>query len=133
LTWLATALGAVVLAAADPAPAPGPWVMTCDIPSAGANLGPAVQQRKFRIGAGSLQEWNPVEDDFGPNLCQVFTCAAGKDRMEGAITSASLILTVGLDPGKKTGWWRTTGASGLARTSGSCSVKPDAGAARPAG
>lgn len=100
------------------------FIATCDVgPPGQGQQGPAT--RVFRVAPGSLQEWQAEHKAFGPNLCLSFSCTGERGKLEGRIESASLIFTLALDPAAKTAAWRTVGASGLARTSGTCEVKPE--------
>lgn len=106
------------------APAPGAWILTCDVGGAtapGADAG----RRVFRLASRQLQEWNPTMKSFGPNLCEIFACRADPKGMEGTITSASVSLTIAANPATRTASWRTQGASNLARTSGPCTMEPE--------
>jgi len=111
---------------------PGPagfWIAVCEMPT--ADVGAAAGGRRtFRIGPQSFQERKPGSVSFGSNLCRSFSCSADGGRMEGTITSASLALTISLDPRTRRATWRTAGASGLGQTSGNCSVEPEAARAK---
>ena len=125
------ALAALFLGAAAPAPGkPASWILRCDIPQP-AKAGPAASgPRTLRIAPKVLQEWNPTDKKFGPNLCDSFQCRWAARRLEGTLTSASLMVTVQVDASRKRASWRTQGASGLKKTSGSCSVEPETGSTR---
>ena len=119
----ALVLAAVLMQAASGAgKAAGPWILACDVatPAAAAH-------RTFRLGPQLFQEWKPDERRFGANLCLSFKCSADRDRLEGTLSSNSLILTIQVDPARKAASWRTVGASGLSRTTGPCSIAPDTG------
>jgi hypothetical protein len=45
--------------------------------------------------------------------------------MEGAIGSASVSYTIGIESGTKEGYWRAVGASGMAQNKGVCRVVPE--------
>ena len=99
------------------APASDAWILRCRIDSATQAV------RTFRIAPRSLQEWKPGDKQFGPNLCEVFSCTADRDRLEGVMTSASLILTLRVDQPSGQGSWKTVGASGQKQTNGPCAVE----------
>lgn len=107
------------------ASASGAWVLRCRIDS------PTQAVRTFRVAPRLLQEWRPADKAFGPNLCEVFSCTADRKRLEGVITSASLILTLRVDQASGQGSWKTVGASGLNQTSGPCEVDREAPARKP--
>ena len=109
---------------AAPTKRTGPWILTCDMPTKAA---PAAQ-RVFRLGPKLFEE-RKADGRFGYNLCASFRCAVDHQRLEGVISSPSLILTVTYDPATSQAGWRTQGASGLSRSSGRCAVAPDAPAA----
>lgn len=109
----------LMAAAAQPA-----WVATCDVSAPGQAQNPSAV-RTFRVGAGLFQEWQADRKAFGPNLCLSFACRGDRGKLEGRIESASVIFTLQLDPTAKTAAWRTVGASGMSRTSGACTVRPD--------
>jgi hypothetical protein len=119
---LAAALAAV--AAAEPSP-PAAWILSCNIPPVGANPAEPTKPRVFRLAPKTFQEWKPNTGRFGTNLCQAYTCAADRGRLTGTVSSASVILTVSLDPVAGRGEWKATGASNLPRTQGVCTVKPE--------
>src|SRR5678816_1270752 len=127
---LASALVAALLVqAAGPAPAlQRTWILKCDVGVANGVNAPAL--RVFRVGPRLLQEWKPMQKKFGPNLCLSFTCKAADNALEGTISSASLMLTIKLDPQTKGATWQTFGASGLKRTNGPCTVGPDTAGTR---
>jgi hypothetical protein len=121
----AVVLAAVLMQAASGAgKTAGPWILACDVATSGATDAP---HRTFRLGPQLFQEWKPDERRFGPNLCLSFKCSADRDRLEGTLSSNSLILTIQMDPARKAASWRTVGASGLSRTTGPCSIAPDTG------
>lgn len=99
------------------------WIATCDMGAPGP--GQPTATRVFRVGAGLLQEWRPERKAFGANLCLSFSCKGDRGTLQGRIESASLIFTLSFDPRARTATWQTVGASGLARTSGTCVVKPE--------
>jgi hypothetical protein len=115
----------VRLRSAD-APAGDAWILRCRIDSTTQAV------RTFRVAPRELQEWRPADSQFGPNLCEVFSCTADRDRLEGVMTSASLILTLRVDRASGQGSWKTVGASGLKETNGALRRRareagPDAG------
>jgi hypothetical protein len=121
-----TATGSVQAAAAPGKHgASGFWILVCEMPTAGAGE-PADGRRTFRLGPQSFQERKPGHVSFGSNLCRSFSCVSEGERMQGTISSASLVLTISLDPRTRRATWKTAGASGLGRTSGNCSVEPEA-------
>lgn len=124
-TWIAQVVGLALVAQAGAAAAQSPTVLSCTIArrapaAAGAPASVVHEERVFRVGPGSLQEWERDVRHFGPNLCGVFACAANGDRSEGTITSASVAYTIGVDHKTGVGYWRSMGASGLAETNGAC-------------
>jgi len=121
---LAAAEPPQVAAPAEGGRASGFWILACEMPKPGGGE-PADGLRTFRLGPRSFQERKPGQESFGSNLCGSFACVAEGGRMQGTISSASLILTISLDPRTRSATWRTVGASGLAETSGHCSVQPD--------
>jgi len=94
--------------------APGPWIVTCDVGQP--------EPRVFRIAPRLFQEWRPERKQFGSNLCQSFACHGDRHRMEGSISSATLVFTVSLDVDRGQGSWRAIGSSGLSRRDGPCTV-----------
>jgi hypothetical protein len=118
---------ALLLQATGPGTPQKAWILTCDLMdfAGGADARPRV----FRLAPRLLQEWKPLERQFGPNLCDSFICTVSPGGLQGSVTSASLIVTVGLDRQTGTGWWRTTGASNSPRTSGRCAARPETGGA----
>lgn len=112
-----------------------PRFLSCDIPSpigiegsaGAAPIGP----RFFRIAPGSFSEWNSRYHEFGPSLCEAFTCIADAQRLEGTITSASMVYSIGVDRTTGRGYWRAKGASNLPRTEGTCSLIADPSHAQP--
>lgn len=117
--------GAAAMAA--PAPAEGPWILTCDMPSATSS---ASATRVFRIAPKVFQEWRPADKTFGNNLCASFPCSADRNRLEGTISSSSVVFTVQVDRRTGGATWRTQGASNLAKSTGACTIHPE-GSARP--
>jgi hypothetical protein len=115
LAWLLAALPAGAVAAAPT------WIATCDTSAPGGPPG----VRTFRVGAGLLQEQRADDKAFGPNLCLSFSCTGDRGKLEGRLESSSLIFTLSFDPAERTAAWHTVGASGLARTSGSCTVRQE--------
>jgi hypothetical protein len=99
------------------APAGEGWILRCRVDSAQQTV------RTFRVAPQTLQEWRPVDQSFGPNLCQSFSCKVDRDRLEGVLTSASLILTLQVDRQSGQGSWSTVGASGLKETKGPCGAE----------
>src|SRR5688572_9777316 len=112
----ASLLLALVLQTATPAP--GAWILQCDVGSSEASAAPEV--RVFRLAPSLLQEWKAENREFGPNLCLAFKCRGDRDRLEGSIETATLIFTLTFDPQARRADWRTVGASGQRRTSGIC-------------
>lgn len=112
-----------------------PRFLSCDIPSpigiegsaSDARIGPRI----FRIAPGSFSEWNAHYHEFGPSLCEAFTCIADAKRLEGTISSASMMYNIGVDQTTGGGYWRAKGASNLPRTEGTCSLIADPSYARP--
>ncbi|MES3026691.1 MAG: hypothetical protein V4820_02415 [Pseudomonadota bacterium] len=106
-----------------------PRFLSCDIPSpigiegsaSDARIGPRI----FRITPGSFSEWNSRDHEFGPSLCEAFTCIADAKRVEGTISSASMTYKIGVDRATGGGYWRAKGASNLPRIEGSCSLVAD--------
>ena len=130
----ALALALTLMAAGAPA-AHGPFILTCNMTAPDEDQAGPNARRMFRMGPGLFQQWKPADQKFGPNMCNALRCRSDKDRLEGEISSSSLILTISLDLANGRAAWRTTGASGLRATSGACSVKrdePPAGAPPPA-
>ena len=119
------AIGLAALAAAPSAN--GPWILTCDMPS---SAGATSATRVFRIAPQVFQEWRPADKAFGNNLCASFPCAADRNRLEGTISSPSVIFTVQVDRQTGGATWRTQGASNLAKSTGSCTIHPE-GSAQP--
>lgn len=126
-------LAAAVLATgAHAAPAPGAaaWILTCDMESApGAHT--ARPQRIFRLAPQLFAEWQPETRSWGHNLCASFPCRADAGRLEGQISSATVVLTIRLDRTTGAGSWSAQGASGLTRPSGACTAEPEATARLP--
>lgn len=128
----ALAVAAILQAAAVATAPQGTWILKCEVgaPDVASTRMPAV--RTFRIGPKLLQEWKPSEQKFGQNLCQIFTCKADPGRLEGTISSASVMLTIKLDAKTRKASWRTVGASGMTRTTGPCAVQAQS-SQRPSG
>src|SRR5436190_21855464 len=93
-------------ATAGAAPGAGPWIVSCDMPAADAAPG-AATHRTFRLGPQLFQEWQPGSRSFGSNLCLSFPCTRDKGRLEGSISSNSLVVTIRLDPAANAASWRT--------------------------
>jgi hypothetical protein len=102
------------------------WILRCRIDST------TQAERTFRVAPRLLQEWKPADKQYGPNLCEVFSCTADRDRLEGIMTSASLILTLRVDQKSGRGSWKTVGASGLKETNGPCGVEREKPGQKPA-
>jgi hypothetical protein len=115
-------MSAVLQQAAEAAVPKGPWILTCDVASPG-DTGP--EHRIFRVGPKLFQEWKPDSKAFGYNMCSSFTCRTNRGKLEGQISSPSVVLTITLDPKTRQANWRTLGASGTKRTSGPCTIKAD--------
>jgi hypothetical protein len=101
-----------------------PVILACNLPVqavAGAAVVPPAE-RVFRVAPGSFQEWDARKQAFGENFCAAFACAKTPGRMEGNISSASVSYTVGVVSGTSEGYWRATGASGLAAKQGACRI-----------
>ena len=126
----ALALAAATGAAQAQALPPAPWIVTCDVSAPNGATDAAAGQRIFRVGPDLFQAWNPTEKAFGANLCHAFPCVRQADRLEGTISSATLNLTIAVDPQTGQATWRAAGASGLSRSNGPCTIKPEA-AAKP--
>jgi hypothetical protein len=127
ISMTAAILAAGLMQAADGAGhAAGRWIVSCDMPAPGGLQGTGAH-RIFRLGPQLFQEWKADSRSFGSNLCLSFACTSDKGRLEGSISSSSLIMTIQLDPGAGVASWRTVGASGLSRTSGPCSLQKDSG------
>jgi hypothetical protein len=99
------------------APADAPWILRCRVDST------TQAERTFRVAPRLLQEWSPADKQYGPNLCEIFSCTADRNRLEGVMTSASLILTLRVDQTTGQGSWKTVGASGLKEASGPCGAE----------
>jgi len=93
------------------------WILKCQVDGAEA--------RTFRIAPQTLQEWQPVDKRFGPNLCQTFACKADPARLEASVGSASFLLTLRVDRATGEGSWSTVGATDQKQTSGACSVEQE--------
>ncbi|MET0293528.1 MAG: hypothetical protein ABW042_00805 [Phenylobacterium sp.] len=99
------------------------WVLRCDL---GPSVDPSTPRvRVFRIGPGVLQEWRAGSDRFGSTMCSTLTCKVSPQRLEGSVGSASLILTIRMDPATRQASWSTVGASGLKQVQGGCAVEAD--------
>jgi hypothetical protein len=100
----------------------GAWILNCQMPSNGS----ASSERVFRIAPRVFQEWKPADKAFGNNLCASFPCSADRNRLEGTISSPSVVLTVQVD--RRTGGasWSTQGASNLATSKGACTIRKEA-------
>jgi hypothetical protein len=128
---LATALALAAASGAAQAQAQGPWIVTCDVPAPyAATTDAAAGPQIFRVGPGLFQAWSPTAKAFGNNLCDAYPCVRNPDRLEGAISSKTMSLTIAVDPQTGQASWRAAGASGLSRSNGVCTIKPDA-AAKP--
>ncbi|MCR5878827.1 hypothetical protein [Phenylobacterium sp. J367] len=117
---LAMAMTGLVVLQQAAAPAGPTFILGCEV--AGKDGRPATV-RTFRLGRYVFQEWKPGEREFGPNLCQSYACTADRKTLEGFISTASMTLTIRLDPPARQATWRTTGASGLDVTSGPCTIQ----------
>jgi hypothetical protein len=117
----------IALLAPGPAEAPAgdTWILNCRIDSTTQAV------RTFRVAPRLLQEWRPADKQFGPNLCEIFSCTADRRRLEGVMTSASLILTLRVERPSGKGSWKTVGASGLKETSGPCTVEREKPGQKP--
>lgn len=128
-------IGGCAALQASAAGAQSPRFLSCDIPSPIGIEGsaPAAPSgpRIFRIAPGSFSEWDQSDHEFGPSLCEAFTCHADAQRLEGTITSASIIYKIGVDHTTGVGYWRAKGASNLTRNEGACSLIADPSQARP--
>jgi hypothetical protein len=127
---VAVLAGLLAQGASRAGPEAGPseaWILTCDMPRPEA----AADKRVFRIAPKFLAEWNASANAFGYNLCDSFPCVVRTDRLEGVISSPTVVLTISLDRAAGTAAWRAQGASGLSRTSGACAIRPDAAAKKP--
>jgi len=100
----------------------GAFILNCQMPSAGS----APSERVFRIAPRVFQEWRPADKAFGNNLCASFPCSANRDRLEGTISSASVVFTVQVDRRTGGATWRTQGASNLATSTGACTIHKEA-------
>jgi hypothetical protein len=105
-------------------PVEGAWILNCQMPSSGS----APSERVFRIAPRVFQEWKPADKAFGNNLCASFPCSADRNRLEGTISSASVVLTVQVDRRTGGATWRTQGASNLAASTGACTIHKEGGA-----
>ena len=125
--------GLAVLAPSAAAHAQSPVVLACQLPAASAAgaAAAAPAERLFRVAPGSFQEWDAAQRKFGTNLCAAYACAKTPDRTEGSIGSASVSYTVGILHATGEGYWRATGASGLATDHGPCRVAAAPEALRP--
>ena len=133
--WIAGGLGLALAAGAGDVQAQAPVVLVCSMtlpapPAPGSARSETREERVFRIGRGSFEEWQADERKYGPNLCEVFSCSANADRTEGVIAAASVSYTIGVDHATGAGYWRSIGASGRAETQGSCRQAPDPGASK---
>lgn len=119
---LLPALAIMLLQSSPPSTPPRQaWILECGMPNREGQPGP----RTFRLGRQLFEEWRPDEKRFGGNLCLVFQCRAEAGQYEGVISSASLILKVRAAPETGLATWSTVGASGYAKTSGVCRMRPD--------
>ena len=123
--------GLAMLAQSAAAHAQSPVVLACKLPAANVAGTPASAERIFRVAPGSFQEWDAAQRKFGANLCAAYTCAKTAERSEGSIGSASVTYTVGVVHATGEGYWRATGASGLATDHGSCRIAAAPQAPRP--
>lgn len=127
------AMNAVLLSGvallAQAAGAGSPVVLACNLPTPAA--AGASADRIFRVAPGQFQEWDAARKTFGANHCLAFACAKTPDRTEGSISSASVSYTVGVVTGTGEGYWRATGASGLAANKGSCRIVADPSSKAP--
>jgi hypothetical protein len=117
---------AVLVPGLADAPAGDAWILRCRIDSTTQAV------RTFRVAPRLLQELRPSDSQYGPNLCEVFSCTADRERLEGVMTSASLILTLRVDQKSGQGSWKTVGASGLKETSGPCGAEREKAGQPPA-
>ncbi len=120
---------ALLLALSAPGPMDAPpgdaWILSCHVDGAARPV------RTFRVAPKELREWRPADQRFGPNLCQTFACKVDRGRLEGEISSASLILKLRVDRASGQGSWSTVGASGLKQTSGPCDVRREKPGQKP--
>jgi hypothetical protein len=100
----------------------GAWILNCQMPSSGSGS----SERVFRIAPRVFQEWKPADKAFGNNLCASFPCSADRNRLEGTISSSSVVLTVQVDRRTGGATWRTQGASNLATSTGACTIHKEA-------
>ena len=102
----------------------GAWILHCQMPSTAS----ASSERVFRIAPRVFQEWKPADKAFGHNLCASFPCSANRNRLEGTISSPSVVLTVQVDRRTGGATWRTQGASNLAASTGACTIRKEGAA-----
>lgn len=122
LTLALALVGVLMTPPADAATPAGAWILRCQVEGAA---------RTFRVAPKLLQERRSPDGRFGPNLCETFACTADRDRLEGVISSASLILTLQIDRRTGQGSWSTVGASNHQQTSGPCQADPEKLAVKP--
>jgi len=127
---IACGLGLALSAGAAEGWAQSPVVLVCSMTQASSaapgTAKPVIrQERVFRIGGGSFQEWQPADRQYGPDLCAAYGCSANAERTEGVISSASVSYTIGVDHKTGAGYWRSVGASGRAETQGVCRETAD--------
>ncbi|MGH6965148.1 MAG: hypothetical protein ACREE0_11740 [Phenylobacterium sp.] len=127
----ALALGLLLQASAASTPSADAFVLKCDMTGTRAGWGNAEVWRTFRLAPNSFQEWKADEGKFGPNLCSSYACSADKNRLQGTIGSATLIVTVELSSDRRKATWSATGASGLSRSNGVCLIQPHVSAIKP--
>ncbi|HUR02929.1 MAG TPA: hypothetical protein VM347_10340 [Nonomuraea sp.] len=128
--WIAQAVGLALVAQAGSAIAQSTSVVTCVIErsspiGAGAMASIVREDRLFRIEPGHLEEWEPAEGRFGPNLCDTSTCKSNGEHSEATIASASGAYTITVDHLTGIGFWRSLGSSGPAANMGFCYESPD--------
>lgn len=121
---IAPALAAFTLLLAPEVQSTAPsnaFILTCDVSKPG---GPAAT-RTFRIAPKVFQERKAGAKAFGPNLCLSFPCSVDRAKLEGTISSASVIFTVTADPAAGSASWRSKGAANAGRSSGACKLSQE--------
>ena len=104
-----------------------PRFLRCDMPMQIGSTGTVAQSgpRIFRIAPNSLEEWSVGDREFGPNLCDTFSCRSDAQKLEGSLTMASVAFNIGIDHATGRGYWRAKGASNLPRVEGACDLVAD--------
>lgn len=128
--WISPLAGLALVMQAGAAIAEPATIVTCPIErsapaGSGAKASIVREDRLFRVEPGYLEEWDPAEGEFGPNLCDDVVCTSNGERSEATIPTEGGAYTIGVDHLTGIGFWRRIEASGPAPEMGFCYESPD--------